>query len=74
MADLENGLWAGAEKNAPAPSIHFQWVTAMTKGGSLTRYLLTYSASVNHTYIDICVVGVVVVEPGTGLPPRMLPL
>jgi hypothetical protein len=29
MADLENGLWAGAEKNAPAPSINFTWVTAM---------------------------------------------
>jgi hypothetical protein len=32
MADLENGLWAGAEKNAPAPSITFQFVTAMAKG------------------------------------------
>ncbi len=32
MADLENGLWAGASKAAPAPSIAFKWVTAMTKG------------------------------------------
>lgn len=32
MADLENGLWAGAQQNAPAPSINFTWVTAMAKG------------------------------------------
>ncbi len=32
MADLENGLWAGSQKNAPAPSINFTWVTAMAKG------------------------------------------
>mmetsp|Transcript_37107 Transcript_37107/g.102405 ORF Transcript_37107/g.102405 Transcript_37107/m.102405 type:complete len:232 (+) Transcript_37107:487-1182(+) len=32
MADLENGLWAGANKSAPAPSISFQFVTAMAKG------------------------------------------
>eukprot|EP01050_Picozoa_sp_SAG11_P001764 SAG11_NODE_81_length_17673_cov_7.702572_12_plen_93_part_00 len=32
MADLENGLWAGAQKNAAAPSINFTWVTAMAKG------------------------------------------
>eukprot|EP01043_Picozoa_sp_COSAG02_P090376 COSAG02_NODE_27230_length_614_cov_0.966990_1_plen_54_part_01 len=32
MADLENGLWAGSQKNAPATSINFTWVTAMAKG------------------------------------------
>lgn len=32
MADLENGLWAGASRASPAPSIAFKWVTAMTKG------------------------------------------
>ena len=32
MADLENGLWAGSQKVAPAPSINFTWVTAMAKG------------------------------------------
>merc|ERR1712146_189598 len=32
MADLENGLWAGDQKTAPAPSITFQYVTAMAKG------------------------------------------
>jgi hypothetical protein len=32
MADLENGLWAGANRSAPAPSITFQYVTAMAKG------------------------------------------
>ena len=32
MADLENGLWAGDTKVAPAPSIKHQYVTAMAKG------------------------------------------
>ena len=32
MADLENGLWAGDQRAAPAPSISFQFVTAMAKG------------------------------------------
>jgi len=32
MADLENGLWAGDQRSAPAPSISFQFVTAMAKG------------------------------------------
>merc|ERR1711879_758823 len=32
MADLENGLWAGNERSAPAPSISYQYVTAMAKG------------------------------------------
>lgn len=32
MADLENGLWAGDQKVSPAPSIAFQFVTAMAKG------------------------------------------
>ena len=32
MADLENGLWAGDVKDAPAPSITFKYVTAMAKG------------------------------------------
>lgn len=32
MADLENGLWAGDQRAAPAPSITFQYVTAMAKG------------------------------------------
>lgn len=32
MADLENGLWAGSVKVAPAPSITYQYVTAMAKG------------------------------------------
>ncbi len=32
MADLENGLWAGSQKDASAPSINFTWVTAMAKG------------------------------------------
>merc|ERR1712146_58074 len=32
MADLENGLWAGDQQAAPAPSITFQYVTAMAKG------------------------------------------
>jgi len=32
MADLENGLWAGDQKAAPAPSITYQYVTAMAKG------------------------------------------
>jgi len=34
MADLENGLWAGDVRAAPAPSITFQYVTAMAKGKS----------------------------------------
>merc|ERR1719382_829204 len=32
MADLENGLWAGDQKLAPAPSLSYQYVTAMAKG------------------------------------------
>ena len=32
MADLENGLWAGNERAAPAGSVNFQYVTAMAKG------------------------------------------
>ena len=32
MADLENGLWAGNLKIAPAPSVTHTWVTAMAKG------------------------------------------
>jgi len=32
MADIENGLWAGNERSAPAPSITHQFVTAMAKG------------------------------------------
>jgi hypothetical protein len=32
MADLENGLWAGDQRAAQAPSIIFQFVTAMAKG------------------------------------------
>merc|ERR1719265_1354454 len=32
MADLENGLWAGDQKVAQAPSITHQFVTAMAKG------------------------------------------
>ena len=32
MADLENGLWAGSVKAAPAPSITYKYVTAMAKG------------------------------------------
>jgi len=32
MADLENGLWAGGETVAQAPSIKHQYVTAMAKG------------------------------------------
>jgi len=32
MADLENGLWAGDQREAPAPSISFQYVTALAKG------------------------------------------
>merc|ERR1719158_2213700 len=32
MADLENGLWAGNERAAPAPSVKYQYVTAMAKG------------------------------------------
>ena len=32
MADLENGLWAGDQRDAPAPSINFTYVTAMAKG------------------------------------------
>merc|ERR1711879_262990 len=32
MADLENGLWAGDQRVAPAPSISYQYVTAMAKG------------------------------------------
>jgi len=32
MADLENGLWAGDQRVAPAPSINYQYVTAMAKG------------------------------------------
>uniref|UniRef100_A0A7S3BR66 Alpha-L-arabinofuranosidase B catalytic domain-containing protein n=1 Tax=Haptolina ericina TaxID=156174 RepID=A0A7S3BR66_9EUKA len=32
MADLENGLWAGDQKVAPAPTINYQYVTAMAKG------------------------------------------
>lgn len=32
MADLENGLWAGDQRAAPAPSITYQYVTAMAKG------------------------------------------
>ena len=32
MADLENGLWAGDKKAAPAPSMDHQYVTAMAKG------------------------------------------
>merc|ERR1711920_726151 len=32
MADLENGLWAGDQRAAPAPSINYQYVTAMAKG------------------------------------------
>ena len=32
MADLENGLWAGATKASSAPSVTSQYVTAMTKG------------------------------------------
>ena len=32
MADLENGLWAGDVRDAPAPSIKSQFVTAMAKG------------------------------------------
>ena len=32
MADLENGLWAGDVKEAPAPSITSKYVTAMAKG------------------------------------------
>ena len=35
MADLEDGLWAGNETvNPNAPSITFEYVTAMVKGGS----------------------------------------
>ena len=29
---LENGLWAGADRSAPAPSITYKFVTAMAKG------------------------------------------
>ena len=32
MADLENGLWAGDKRDAPAPSVTFKFVTAMAKG------------------------------------------
>jgi len=32
MADLENGLWAGDQRVAPAASMNFQYVTAMAKG------------------------------------------
>mmetsp|Transcript_114132 Transcript_114132/g.243402 ORF Transcript_114132/g.243402 Transcript_114132/m.243402 type:complete len:280 (+) Transcript_114132:1-840(+) len=32
MADLENGLWAGDERVASAPTISHQYVTAMAKG------------------------------------------
>ena len=32
MADLENGLWAGDQRAAPAPSVKHQFVTAMAKG------------------------------------------
>jgi hypothetical protein len=32
MADLENGLWAGDQRSAPAPSINFKYVTAFAKG------------------------------------------
>jgi len=32
MADLENGLWAGSERSAPAPSVNFTFVTALAKG------------------------------------------
>ena len=32
MADLENGLWAGSEKVSDAPSMTYQYVTAMAKG------------------------------------------
>jgi hypothetical protein len=32
MADLENGLWAGDQRDAPAASINFKFVTAMAKG------------------------------------------
>ena len=32
MADLENGLWAGGESSASAPSIDSKFVTAMLKG------------------------------------------
>ena len=32
MADLENGLWAGTNRSAPAPSLTSTYVTAMAKG------------------------------------------
>ena len=32
MADLENGLWAGDQRAAPAPSINYTYITAMAKG------------------------------------------
>ena len=32
MADLENGLWDGDQRAAPAPSVAHQYVTAMAKG------------------------------------------
>jgi len=32
MADLENGLWAGDQKDAPSPSMNHQFVTALAKG------------------------------------------
>jgi len=35
MADLENGLWAGNQHAQPSnPSITYEYVTAMVKGGS----------------------------------------
>ena len=32
MADLENGLWAGAQRSTDAPSLTSTFVTALSKG------------------------------------------
>jgi len=32
MADLENGLWAGDQREMPVPSMNYTFVTAMAKG------------------------------------------